>query len=370
MMMNILHHWLAHPLALALLALLPVLGLMALLSRRRRQRRLARWGNRPALEARIAVRPRWHLFGRIGRVAGLVLVSLGIAGPQWGRDPNPATVAGRDLVVLLDMSRSMLAQDALGRSAHNRLGRGIDALGDLADTVQQRGGHRLALVVFAARPQVVCPLTHDYDHFRDALANLDPGDPSLDIGPGPQGALSGTRMGAGLREAVQAHDPRFRGHQDILMISDGDDPAHDDEWRVGVAAANEEGVVVHTVGVGDPDKGSPIPLAADSRLTYQGQPVLTRLVEKPLQDIARQTGGSYTPGRTKSLPLGEIFRERIASGPGHLDAEDQLPVYRQHSAWFFASALVLWMMDTSFGGWCRGRNRPSAISPQSTDPRA
>jgi Ca-activated chloride channel family protein len=368
-MMSLLHHWLAHPLALGLLGLLPMLGLVGFVALRRKRRRLARWGSRPALEALIAVRRRWRFLRGTGRLAGLVLLILGIAGPRWGHDPDLPTAPGRDLVVLLDMSRSMLAQDVLGQSAPNRLGRALDALRDLVDTVQKRGGHRLALVVFATRAQVICPLTHDYDHFRESLESLDPRNPSLDIGPGPQGSPSGTRIGAGLRLAVQTHDPRFRGHQDILMISDGDDPARDGEWQQGVATAREQGVVVHTVGVGDPEQGSPIPLAGEGQLLYQGRPVLTRLEEEPLKEIARLTSGSYTPARTRALPLGEIFRERIANRPGHEDTDDPLPMYRQRSPWFFAGALLLLTAETTLGDWRRRARRRAAPANDSPNPR-
>src|SRR5262249_2297701 len=199
--MNILHHWFAQPWALGLLGLLPVLGLVAALALRRRRRALARWGSPLALEALSSVRRGRRILRVALCTAGLAFLILGIAGPQWGHVHDPATAPGRDLVVVLDLSRSMLAQDVLGQSPPNRLGRAIDALHELADAVQKRGGHRLGLVVFAARAQVLCPLTHDYDHFRDTLRNLDPADPLLEIGPGVDGPASGTRIGVGLRQA-------------------------------------------------------------------------------------------------------------------------------------------------------------------------
>jgi Ca-activated chloride channel family protein len=343
--MSVLRHWLANPWALGLMGLLPVMGLVSIMALRRRRRLLAHWGSRHALEALTSVRRRRRSIGALAGLLGFAVLIVAIAGPKWGRDYEPATAPGRDLVVLLDLSRSMLAQDVLGKSSPNRLGRARDAVLDLVETIQRRGGHRLALVVFAARAQVICPLTHDYDHFRDSLVNLDPVDALLDIGPGPNGSPSGTRMGVGLALAVETHDPRHQGTQDIVMISDGDDPAHDDEWKEGIEAAREQNIVVHTVGIGDPEGGSPIPVDGDNQLLYQGRPVLTRLVEKPLQEIAEQTGGSYTPARTQALPLGEIFRERLQSRPGRVDSDDVLPVYRQHPFWFFAAALVLLALE-------------------------
>jgi Ca-activated chloride channel family protein len=343
-----LQHWFSQPQALWLLGLLPLLSLMGALAWRRRKRRLARWGTRPALVALTSVRRRRRWLQTGGRAIGLVCLIMGIAGPRWGFESSPAMATGRDLVVVLDLSRSMLAQDVLGQASPDRLGRAKDAIMDLVQTVKKRGGHRLGLVVFAARAQELCPLTHDYDHFGDVLAAVNPDNPFLDIGPTAD-SRSGTRIGAALRMAVNAHDPHARGHQDVLLISDGDDPAGDEEWRQGIEPARQEGIVVHTIGIGDPDNASPIPLGPDVPLLFQGQPVLTRLEEKPLKEIAERTGGSYTAARTLAIPMGEIFRERIESREGREHSDDVLPVQRQRSAWFFAAALSFLGLGMVFG---------------------
>src|SRR5262249_31749081 len=149
---------------------------------------------------------------------GLPLLLFGAAGPQWGRDWNQPVAPGRDVVAVLDLSRSMLAEP------ESRLQRAQAALLQLADTVQQRGGHRLGLVVFAGSPRAACPLPHASAHFREALRDLYLPTPAADLGPG-------TRIGAGLHAAIALHDPRYRGHQDVLLLSDGDDPAGDEDWR-------------------------------------------------------------------------------------------------------------------------------------------
>lgn len=356
--MSLLRHWFANPWALWLLVLLPALGILATLARRRRRWCLAQLASRPTLAALTTGRRRFRALGALGSSMGLALLIAGIAGPQWGRDREQQMALGRDLVVVLDLSRSMLADDVVGNASPNRLGRARDALADLADEVQRRGGHRLALVVFAARAKVVCPLTRDYDHFREALANLDPADPLLEIGPGPEGPASGTRIGEGLRLAARTHEPRYHGHQDILLISDGDDPAQDEEWRAGIAAALEADIPVHTVGIGDPDNGGRIPQGSGYFL-YNGQEVRTRLQEKPLEQIARRTRGIYTPARTKALPLGELFTEQLAARPGHEDQEDVLPAYHQHYEWFFGGALVVLSMEVllSAGSLWPGRGK-------------
>jgi Ca-activated chloride channel family protein len=359
----LLDRWFAHAEALALFALVPVVGLVAVLAARARRRALARWGGPLALPALPDARWPVRFLRRAAVGGGVLLLILGIAGPQWGAATDPPTAPGRDLVVVLDLSRSMLAQDVVGRSAPNRLGRAIDGLRDLLTHVRQRGGHRIGLVVFAARPQVLCPLTPDYDHFRDTLDRLDPDDPLLEIGPA-EGSASGTRIGAGLRRAADLLGVEYRGYQEILLLSDGDDPARDGEWRDGVRAAREKGVPVHTVGIGDPDRASPIPAAEGSVLTYQGHAVGTRLEEQPLEAIAGQTGGTYTAARTKALPLGELFRTTVEPRGGRA-GEDRVSTPRQHASWFFGGALAL----LGLGAGRRGRRRKSFAPDRFAAPR-
>jgi Ca-activated chloride channel family protein len=336
--------WFATPVALALLAVLPALGVVALLALRRRQRALGRLAGLAAVRALVGPRQRWRGALRVaGRTVGLVLLVAGVAGPQWGRDPAAQAAPGRDLVVLLDLSRSMRADDV----PLARLTRARDALLDLSQAVQRRGGHRLALVVFAARARVACPLTHDYDHFRDALVEA-VAQPPAGIWPAGADAASGTRMGEGLRKAVAAHDPRFRGHQDVLMISDGDDPARDEEWQAAAQEARTAGIPVHTVGVGDPKQGGRIPYQG-GYLRHDGEEVRTRLEERPLEAIARRTGGTYTPARTQALPLGELFRTAIEPRAAR-DLDTDLPtLYLQRYPWFLGAALLVLAAEMALG---------------------
>ena len=359
--MNIPPHAFANPWALWLLAALPLLGVVGAVGWWRRSRALARLGRMPALAALTSVHPALRLLRGACRSTGLTLLMLGIAGPQWGKDSDQATAPGRDLVVVLDMSRSMLADDVLGQSSPNRLGRARDALLDLADTVQRRGGHRLALVVFAARARVACPLTHDYDHFRDALAQADPADPRIGPEVGADPPPSGTRMGEALRQAVETHDPAAQGYQDVLLVSDGDDPAGDNEWHEkGVNAARDHKIPVSTVGVGDPDQGGRIPVK-NGYLHYDGQVVWTRLREKPLEEIAQRTGGVYTSAGTNEVRLGKLFLEQIEPRAGRETREDVVAGYRQHSPWFFAPALALLAAEMSLG-WPRRSRRHAAVA--------
>jgi Ca-activated chloride channel family protein len=345
-----MHHWFAHSWALWLLFALPVLTIAGMLHRFGVRRSLARVGDLLALRLLVA-RPGW--LARLRGLClslGLSLLVMGIAGPQWGRDWEQTAAPGRDLVVVLDLSRSMLAETP------SRLQRARAGLLDLSQTVQRRGGHRLALVVFAARARLVCPLTHDYDHFREAVDSLG-ADAFPDLGPGPESA-SGTRIGAGLQTALAAQDPRFGGQQDVLLLSDGDDPANDEEWRVGAEEARRLHIPIHVVGVGDPATASPIPLR-EGQQKHEDRVVLTRLEEKPLQEIARLTGGIYVPApSTGTPPVGALFREKIEPRGVREDNDDALPLYQQRYAWFLGPALALLALEMALGRTGGPKRRP------------
>src|SRR5689334_14811488 len=187
-----LQHWFANPWAFYLMGLPPLLGLLGIFALRRRNRALARLGNQPALELLVAERGWVRLLRGFLASLGLTALIVGMAGPQWGRDWSQATAPGRDLVVVLDLSRSMFAEQP------SRLHRAQEGLAKLVEALKERGGHRVALVVFAGRAKVMCPLTHDYDHFRETVEALDPDRLPPDIAATDDDP-SGTRIGSGIR---------------------------------------------------------------------------------------------------------------------------------------------------------------------------
>ena len=176
----------ARPSFLYLLILLPVLGAMAIVADP-----AAAGGPGPARAAgdgRRACRRCGRASRRRSRLllfAGLVGLILAVAGPRWGKGGEAGVVVGRDLVVVLDLSRSMTAADMADPDHPQRWEAARAGVHNLVDRVQERGGHRLALVVFAARPWVVCPLTSDYDHVLARLDEFSPTAPPPEVRPGP-----------------------------------------------------------------------------------------------------------------------------------------------------------------------------------------
>jgi Ca-activated chloride channel family protein len=343
-------HFLAHPWALWVLLAPLVLAVLGGVARWRRRKAVDRFGRPLALLPLLPPRPRFRWLPAASYLLGVLLLVAAAAGPRWGPDPDQPAAPGRDLVVVLDLSRSMLAQDVLP----SRWERCRDSLYQLAAVMQERGGHRVGLVVFAGKAKVLCPLTRDYDHFRAVLAELDP----RQFGPELRDpvAASGTRLGAGVRAAVAACDANFPGFEDVLMMSDGDDPAGDTEWLAGIADARRAGVPVHCVGVGDPDHDWPVPLPEGGYLESDRVRVTTRLNQEPLREIARQTDAAYLAAGRDPPALADFFRARIEPRPGRDLREDLLPLPKDRGEWFLGPALACLMI--AFLMEDRGRRRP------------
>lgn len=335
--MTWLEQWFLHPEMLLLLLAVPV---VLFLKTRAQAHRLARLvaitgGHDLALVDRQ--RRRW--LDR-GMLLALVLIIVGSAGPRLGRDPEVPPGLGRDIVVALDVSRSMLAEDTVGTS---RLERAKERLYALVDPLQRRGGYRVALIVFAGRASVMLHLSDDYDAFRYALAEAAP-----DSIPAPErvvwlpdGESYGTSLRAALELAARTHDPEARGFQEILLVSDGDDLAGD--WSAAMATSRNTAIRVSVLAVGDPEREALIPTgkAEEPFLTYAGQPVRTRRLDAPLRQIAEATGGEFVAEEQGPRALVAWFQQSVARRPEREWFADRIPQYRHRFAWFFAAALIL-----------------------------
>ena len=207
-----------------------------------------------------------------------VLLVVGIAGPRWGNSDEPGVAVGRDVVIVIDLSRTMLAEDMSDPAHKSRWEAARAGALDLLDAMERRGGHRVGVVLFAARPKVACPLTTDYAHVRAILEDIDGKYPPPECRPGADPNItSGTRIGSALVAAVETHDVRFTGSQDIILITDGDDPESDKEWIRGANAARAANIPVYTVGVGSATKPTVLELGEEL--------VSTQLQEVPLTQM-------------------------------------------------------------------------------------
>lgn len=183
--------------------------------------------------------------------------------------------AGVDVMVALDVSNSMLAQDV----KPNRLERAKQVLNKI---MEKMGDNRLGLVVFAGQAYLQMPLTADLTSAKMYVSNAAPN----------AVPMQGTVVADALRICNNSLDTKEKKYKTIILISDGE--THDEKTAEAIKELEESGVVVHTVGIGSPD-GSPIFDAAtnDYKKDENGNTVISKLNEKDLQNIAASTKGQY-----------------------------------------------------------------------------
>lgn len=227
-------------------------------------------------------------------LAGLLLILLAAARPQWGTGEEVVYQRSRDLVIALDVSRSMLAQDV----RPNRLER---AKLDILDLVRELRGDRVALIAFRGKAIPICPLTTDYAFLRQALD-------AADIGSAPRGE---TDIGDAILKALDAFQSDAGAHKAIVLVSDGEDLS-----RRATGAAEEakkRGVPVFTVGLGSAQGARvPSPVEGEKYLSYQGTEVLSKLENETLRKIAEITGGAYVPVGMANVRLGTLYRNHLS----------------------------------------------------------
>jgi Ca-activated chloride channel homolog len=203
--------------------------------------------------------------------------------------------ASADVMFVLDVSRSMLAEDA----PPNRLARAKQEIGQL---VSRLDGHRVGLIAFAGRTAQVCPLTPDHAFFNTVLGTVD----TRSAGKG------GTRVGEAIKAALNAFPPGV-GAKLIVLITDGDD--QDQYTQDAAKAARDAGVKIVAVGLGSED-GSQITLTdpqtgAKTTLMYDGKPVISKLDRKALEQVALTTEGAYIPAGTNAVDLDAIMASHV-----------------------------------------------------------
>lgn len=286
---------LSHPWVLHFLWILPLTGFALVVRHRRRRRAMERFAE-PALMARLTLQ--YHSGKRFLK-ALLLLTALGIlllalAGPRWGNRYQEVSRKGADIMVLVDVSRSMMVEDV----KPYRLERARREILDLLRVIE---GDRIGLTAFAGAAFVQCPLTLDYAALEMFLSSLEPG-----IIPVP-----GTDLGKAIDTGLSAFDFKTETDKVMLIITDGED----NEKRGLEAAQNaaRQDVKIFVFGIGDL-AGGPIP-AGDGKGGFKkdenGNLVLSKLDEQTLQDIATVTGGGYVRAMTGDLDLDLLYFEGI-----------------------------------------------------------
>ena len=228
-------------------------------------------------------------------ILSYVFFIIALANPQIGTKLEEVTREGVDIIIALDVSASMQAEDI----QPNRLEKAKHEVSMFLDLLQ---GDRIGLVAFAGIAHVQCPLTLDYSAAKLFLNIID-----TDLIPQP-----GTAIGSAIRSAVKAFNTEERKHKVLILITDGED--HESEPIEAAKEAEQEGVIIYTIGIGSP-QGVPIPLynqygsQTGFKKDRSGSVVTTKLGVLTLQKIAYQTGGKYYLASSGEAELDEIYSD-------------------------------------------------------------
>jgi Ca-activated chloride channel family protein len=285
-------NWLLHVLHLGFLGLIGFL----IYSFKRKTKILEKFGSLELIKVLSAtVSRKAQIFKAILLVIILFYLIVAWTRPQLGTKLEMVKREGIDIIIAMDVSYSMLAEDI----TPNRLEK---AKHEVANFIDKLKGDRIGFIAFAGVPFIQCPLTLDYGAAKIFLDVMSP-----DIIPEP-----GTAIAKAIEEAIKAFEQAERKHKVLVIITDGED--HGGEPVEAAKKAETEGIVIYTVGIGSP-AGVPIPVYGTGgglqgyKKDREGNEVITKLDEVTLEKIALQTNGKYFRASTGEVELDKIYDE-------------------------------------------------------------
>ena len=270
------------------LLLIPLLALWSWQQRKRHQAQLQAW----AAAARQGELQKGHTFFGLKTfllLLTMALVIFALARPRWGHEWEEVKRRGVDILVAVDVSKSMLATDV----PPNRLAAAKRSIEDLINLAQ---GDRLGLLVFAGQAYLQCPMTLDYGAVKMLLAEIDPNMMSA----------QGTNLEYVIRQAMKTLAPGAKASQALVIITDGE--GHRGNALAAAEEAAKAGIKIYTVGIGS-SEGAPIPDGEGNlKKDAAGNIILSKLDEAILQKIALATGGSYIHATNAAVDLKAIYQ--------------------------------------------------------------
>ena len=253
---------------------------------------------------------------------------IGLARPRTGAKLAERNTKGAEIIVALDVSNSMLAQDY----SPNRLERAKLSIARLTERLQE---DRIGLVIFAGTSFVQLPVTTDYVSAKMFLGSIDTG--SIPV--------QGTAIGDAIRLSIKSFSAQSEKSRVIVVISDGEN--HEDDAVGAAKQAAELGIKVYTIGVGSAE-GQPIPIDGELLKDKDGNIVVTRLNEQMLRDIARAGGGAYIHAGGEEFGLNPIIQD-IRRMEDEEFGSVVFEEYDEQYMYFFGVALLLFVIQMLIG---------------------
>lgn len=323
--MMLTHLWILH-----FLWILPLLIVAIIIGNRQKKKAMERFADKDLLIRLTGKEEKGKGFlkGLLLFISfGLILIAL--AGPRWGSHYQEVSQKGVDIMILADVSPSMLVEDV----NPNRLERAKREILDLLRVLQ---GDRIGLVAFSGAAFIQCPLTLDYAALQMFLDALEP-----DLVPIP-----GTDIGAAIETGISSFDINTETEKVIILITDGED--NENRGLEAARKASEKGVKIFVFGMGE-TSGGPIPAGNGKggfKKDDEGKLILSKLDEENLKRIASLTGGIYIRSIAGDLDLDVLYFDGIKSR-----TEDQtlksgkIKVYEERFAIFVTAGLILLLLE-------------------------
>ncbi len=283
----------AHPGLLYLLIVILLLVVFYVVMVGKKRKAIAEFGNpellKPLMPLLSFKRGTWKF---VMLMLALAFVILGVAGPQFGSKLQQVKKKGVELMIVLDVSNSMMAQDI----KPSRLEKAKMAISRM---VEKLSDDKVGLVVFAGDAYVQLPITTDYSSAKLFLSGI-----NTDIVP-----VQGTAIGSAIDLAARSFTPEAETSKAIIVITDGEN--HQDDAIIAAKRAHEKGIVVHTIGMGL-EQGAPIPQKGASGQFMkdgQGNVVISKLDENTLQEVAKAGEGVYVRASNTDVGLNQLLDE-------------------------------------------------------------
>lgn len=284
----------AEPIHFALLIGVLLLGAFIFWAIARKKKILSRFGDLPLI---MRTAPYISFARQRTKAAllilGLAFVAVTLARLQFGTHLEMLKREGIDIIVALDVSNSMLAQDM----KPNRLEKAKQELRAIVDRLQ---GDRIALVAFAGEAFVQCPLTLDYGTARMLLQVMD----------NQSVSVQGTSIASAIQVAQKSFESKEKKHKVLVILTDGED--FGGNFEQAAEEARNDGIKIYTVGIGNP-MGEPIPILDRNgnqvgfKKDANGEVIISRLDEQTLQKVSLATGGKYYNASAGEMELDRIF---------------------------------------------------------------
>lgn len=313
-------------------ALFVIMWLFRAISARTRRR----LGGKPARKLMLRGYRRWlpgfrHFLWLLAMASAILALSR----PQWGHEYVEVKRRGLDILVVVDTSKSMLANDL----KPSRLDKAKYALYDFTKILS---GDRVGLVAFSGSSFLQCPLTSDYPAFRMSLSDLTPG--IIRAG--------GTDIGSAVDTALDSFDEESNALRVIVLITDGED--HENNMAEVAARLVEEDVTLYAIGAATPEGGY-IELRDRLRNTTtflkdkEGQVVKSMLNDTALRELSSITGGFYIRAASTDFGLESVYSQGIDQMQRTEGQPTRIKVFQERYGWFLAFSLLLLAFESLLG---------------------